>query len=295
MTPSDRATSRVLLWVLGANLAVAGVKYVAGRLTGSLALTADAVHSALDASSNIVGLLGVWAASRPASEGHPYGNRRLEAVAAGIIGLLILGGFVEVVHQIVTGWDRLPPEVTWAAVGVVVGTIVVNVLVSRYEHREGDRLGSIILTADAHHTASDAASALVVLASLAGTAAGIPHADSVAAVIVCGFIGRAAWLVLKDALVTLSDAARLDPAEVVRVACTVPGVVSAHKVRSRGTLAWVHVDLHIQLDPETTLADAHERTHAVAEALRQAFPELRDVVIHTEPEGPRHGVEPAGR
>src|SRR5687767_11319118 len=98
----DRGVRRVLGVVLALNLAVAAVKLTLAAITGALSLLADGVHALLDASSNIVGIIGIAVARRPADAGHPYGHRRFETIAAFFIGLLILSGMASILRGL---WD----------------------------------------------------------------------------------------------------------------------------------------------------------------------------------------------
>jgi cation diffusion facilitator family transporter len=297
----DRAVSRVLWVVLGLNVVVAVIKLAMGWATGALSLLADGVHALLDASSNVVGLVGIAVASRPADAGHPYGHRRFETLAAVSIGLLILSGMAGVVRGIWEGLtgQRPPPRVDLVAVSLVFVTIVANLAISRYESRRGAELKSALLAADAGHTLSDTFGATAVLASFGGVALGLGWADMAAALVVCVLIGRTAWSVLGTNLGVLADRARLDPHRVREVAMKVGEVRGAHKIRSRGSADHVHVDLHIHVDPRMTVERAHEVTHEVARAVRAAFPEVADVMIHTEPADGREqdvaSVGPAGK
>jgi len=277
--------ARVLWVVLGLNLAVTGVKAAVGLTTGSLALLADSIHSLLDASSNVVGLIGIAIAGRPPDESHPYGHRRVEALAALVIGLLIAAGLLEIIRNLVRGilGEAPAPEVGAVSTLFVALTVVVNLGISRLEARQGRLLGSTLLTADANHTMSDAAGSLVVLASFVGVWVGVPWADLVATAIVALIVGRAALGVLATNLRILSDHAQLDPREVHDVAVGVRGVQAVHHIRSRGMPDHVELDLRVHLDPGMSLRDAHERCHEVAGALCRAFPEVADVVIHPEP------------
>jgi cation diffusion facilitator family transporter len=255
----------------------------------------------LDASSNVVGLVGIAVASRPADDGHPYGHRRFETLAALCIGVLILGGMVGVVRGLFEGLagTRPPPRVTWVSAGLVFFTVVANFLISRYEARRGRELKSSLLQADAAHTLSDTMGATAVLVSFGAVALGVGAADLVAAVVVALLIGQTAWGILRTNLGVLADRARLDPRAVRRVAMQVADVRGAHKVRSRGSADHVHVDLHIHVDPSMTVERAHAVTHEVAAAVRTAFPEVADVIIHTEPADGRERDEssmpPSGR
>lgn len=89
----------------------------------------------------------------------------------------------------------------------------------------------------------------------------------------------------RGVLHTLGDAARLPADEVADVAAAVPGVVAAHGARTRGPASQVAVDLHVQVDPETTVARGHAITHEVEDALRKEYGQITDVVVHLEPAG----------
>ena len=281
----DRGVVRVLYIVLGLNIAVAAVKLALGSRTGALSLFADGLHATLDASSNVVGLVGIAVARRPADAGHPYGHRRFETLAALSIGLLILSGMGVILSGLWQGimGHRAPPDVSLESGAIVALSIVVNFGISRYEARRAKELASNVLEADAGHTASDTLGALAVLGSFVFVHFGWAWADLVAAVVVSVLIGITAWKVLSANVGILADSARLEPFEVRRVALEIPEVRGAHKIRSRGSPDHVEVDLHIHVDPAMTVERAHEVTHLVASAVRRAFPEVADVMIHTEP------------
>lgn len=279
--------------VLGLNLLVAAGKLVVGSLVGALSLVADGVHSLLDASSNVVGLVGIKLAGKPPDAEHPYGHRRFETMASVVIGLLIAAGLIEILRRVWNGirGEHEVPEVSWPSIAFVVLTIAVNAFISRYETKRGKELNSSILLADAGHTYSDALAASAVLVGFIAVMLGAGWADLAAAVVVAVFIARTAWKILSDNLGVLADHVVLDPDDIRAVVSGVAGVRHCHRIRSRGHRDHVHVDLHVHLDPELPLRDAHEKTHEVMRAVRAAFPEVKDVVIHTEPAGDREPPE----
>jgi cation diffusion facilitator family transporter len=285
-SPRDRAVARVLWIVLGLNFSVAAAKLAFGAMSGALSLLADGVHALLDGSSNVVGLVGLAAAARPPDAGHPYGHRRFETLTAAGIGVLIAASTFEIARTAIVGAieGHRAPDIRWQTAAVVAITIIANVVISRYEARRGRELRSAVLSADAGHTMSDALGALAVLASFGAMALGAPPwVDLIAVAVVVALVGRTAYGILKTSFGVLSDHARLDPFAVREVAMRIAGVSGAHKIRSRGPFDAVHVDLHIHVDPGATITEAHAVTHAVKDAIRAAFPDVADVVIHTEP------------
>ena len=171
----------------------------------------------------------------------------------------------------------------------MLGTLAVNLFVTTWERRAGRRLGSEILIADASHTLSDVLVSSGVIVSLILVKAGLEAADGIVALLVAVVIFHTAWGIFRGVLHTLGDAARLPADEVAAVAAAVPGVVAAHGVRTRGPESQVAVDLHVQVDPETTVARGHGITHAVEDALRKEYRQTTDVVVHLEPATARQG------
>lgn len=280
----QHAIARILWIILGLNLLVAVAKLAYGRAAGSLAISADGLHSLLDGSSNIIGLVGVFLARRPPDDNHPYGHRKYETFAALGVAAMMLLGCREIVAQAWQRWSsHEPPHITWAAFAVMGATLTINLLVVAIENREGRRLGSELLMSDAAHTQSDVYASLLVVASFVAQWLGFAYADLIACVIIVALILRAGMVILRSTLSTLSDERRIAPLDIERVAALEPGVLEVHNVRSRGPLDDIHVDLHVLVNPATGLADAHAIGHRVEQRLLGQFPGVTDVVVHVEP------------
>ena len=274
-----------LLWaILVLNLLVAAAKLLYGWRSGAISITADGLHSLLDGSANVVGLIGMAVARRPPDDNHPYGHRKYETFAALGVATMMLFGCREIA---MAAWERLRdprvPEVTVAGYVVLAGTLLINLVVAAVERREGRRLGSELLEADAAHTRSDVFASLLVLASFVAAGFGIAWADALAAAVIVVLILHAGFGILKGTLSTLSDERRMDPGLVERVALEEEGVREAHNVRSRGPRDDVHLDLHVLVDPAMAIGAAHDIGHRVERRLRDRWPGLTDVVVHVEP------------
>jgi len=274
----------VLLRVLALNLLVAGAKLIYGIATGAISMVADGIHSAMDSSSNVIGLIGTAVAARPPDQGHPYGHRKFEVIAAlGITFLLFLA-----CYEILTGAvERLmsgaPPHVTKWSFVIMIGTIVINLFVTVYEQRRGRWLASPILIADSLHTRSDIYASLAVLVGLAGVKLGQPILDPIAAIVVVGLIARAGYRIVSSSLDVLADAVVYSPQEIAATAMQVQGVLDCHGVRTRGLPDHVHLDFHLTIAPETTTSESHAIAHRVIETIQQRFPGIKDVTPHVEP------------
>jgi cation diffusion facilitator family transporter len=281
-----RAVQRVVVAILVLNLVVAGAKAAYGAISGSLAVTSDALHSILDAASNVGALVVLRIAAAPPDAGHPYGHRKVEILAAAMVGILISAAALRfawsAVEALVSG--RAPPEVTGFGMVVMGATLAVNVVVAVYEHRRGKELGSAFLVADAAHTASDVLVTVGVIAALGLTTLGVARADAIAALLVMAVIARVAWKILAANVGVLVDRAMIPWEQVKQAAMAVPGVVGCHRVRTRGPEGAVQLDLHLLLDGGLPLRDAHGISHQVEARIRERFPEVVDVTIHIEPE-----------
>ena len=274
----------VLARILALNVAVALAKIIYGQLSGSISILSDGFHSLTDGASNVVALVGLRLAQKPPDANHPYGHRKFETLAAAGIALFLLLIVVEVAQA---AFSRLrtggAPSVTAASFGVMLFTLAINLAVVRYERRAARRLSSELLLADARHTQSDVLTSLTVIAALIGTAAGYPLLDSLAAMVIVGFIGYAGFEIARNTAKILSDAIVISEEDVRDVVERVPKVLGCHHIRSRGSTDHVFLDLHVWVDGATPLMEAHAVSHQVKDRLMERFPQIADAIIHIEP------------
>ena len=292
LTDRHHSVVSVLRRVLALNLAVAFAKIGLGYFSGAVSILSDGFHSLADASSNVVALVGVSAAQRPADADHPYGHRKYETMASVGILMFMLLVLSEVARQAIEHF-RAPstPTVLPLGMAMMTATLVVNLFVVRYESSAGRRLRSEVLGADAKHTQSDVWTTLAVLVALAGVWLGYPVLDPIAGLVVSGFIGYACWQIAREVSGVLSDEIVLKEDDIRPVVESVPGVIGCEKIRTRGASDNVFVDLHLWIDGRTPLGEAHALSHVVKDQLMARFPEIVDVVIHIEPpHGPPKGV-----
>jgi len=281
------AVRRVLWVTLGLNLIATAAKLLVGYWTDSLSLVADGFDSLFDTASNVVGLVGVFVAAQPADEAHPYGHRKAESMAALVIAFMLFLTTWELARSAI-GRLRNPAliqaEVNAWSFGALSLSIAVHGAVVWYELRAGRRLRSEVLVADALHTRADIFISLSVVAGLIAVRLGYPLADPILALVVALFIAKIGVGVIRQSFPSLLDEAAVSAGEVERIVLAVPGVISCHKVRSRGHGA-VYADLHIQVDPSISAEQAHAIAHEVQRRLRERRPDIQDVIVHVEPPG----------
>ena len=280
----NAAVSRVLFRVLLLNLAVAGAKLVFGYATGAVSIISDGFHSLTDSASNIFALVATRAARKPPDEDHPYGHRKYETLAAAGIFVFLLLAVVEIARAALTRFsDGTAPDVTGLSFAVMLVTVAVNLVVVRYESGQARALNSELLLADSMHTRSDVMTSVAVLASLAAVKAGYPVFDPIAGIIIAAFIARAGVLIARDTSRVLSDRVVLEEDQIRDVVMSVPEVVGCHHIRSRGPTDHIFIDLHVWFRGDTPLTEAHRLSHVVKDALLDAFPHVKDAIIHIEP------------
>jgi cation diffusion facilitator family transporter len=287
MQPYARRVRWVLLVALVLNVAVAVGKLVAGYRAQSLAVVADGLHSGMDALANAIALFVIAYASRPADEDHPFGHGRYETLAAFVVsGLLLLTAFEVGRSAIERLLHPVPMGVSFLTVAVVLATLVVNLGVTWFETREGRRLGSEVLLADAAQTRADVFVSMGVLVGLLLERSGLAL-DAWVALAVAGTIAWSAYRVFRDVAPILTDKAVLDPAEVARVVRGVPGVESVHDIRSRGSRRDVHVQMHLVVHARDV-----QGAHAIADEVEKRLERelgVKEAVVHIEPEDDRSG------
>jgi len=279
------AVQRVLLVALAVNVSVSLLKLVLGLLTGSLAVLADAMHSATDGLSSLMGLITNNLSDPNPDRDHPYGHDKYEALGALAIAGFILVTALEILR---TAIERIagglrPLRLDGQDLLLLLIVLGCNLLLAGYERSEGKRLGSPLLLADAKHTTSDIWTTVVVLVGLAGAVwLGQSWLDVALAIPLCLLLGRACWQVLRSNLPWLVDQIAIAPEAIHEVAMGVPGVLNVHDIASRGVLGQrVFIELHMVVDAND-LPTAHRITELVEEHLEQRFGPVR-CTIHLEP------------
>ena len=282
-----RGVQRVLWITLALNLAVVIGKFIAGFLAGSLSVISDAVHSSVDSLNNIVGLVVMKYATAEPDDEHPYGHAKFETLAAfAIAGFLFVTCYqigVSAISRILNPSGH-PPEISFLTIGVMIVTIFINIFVAVYEHREGKRLKSEFLIADAVHTKSDVLVSCSVLLGLGLVKLGYFWLDPVVALGVAVVIAWNGYKIFKATVPVLVDAAPVPPDQIAAIVRNVPGVHSAHDIRSRiqGGGMFIEMHLHVQPDIENDHIKTHDLTEEVERRLAAQFGQVV-ATIHVEP------------
>ena len=269
-------------------LMLIGVKLWAWLQTDSVSLLSTLVDSLLDAGASIINMFAVWHATQPADREHRFGHGKAEALAGLGQTTFILGSVVFLALQ---AGERLfhSRPVTNPDIGimVVVFTIFVTMCLVVFQKYVVRRTGSLAIGADSLHYQSDLLlNASVILALVISTQFEWPAADPLFALLVAGFIVWGAWKIVTDAIDVLMDRELPDEdrRRIRDIAMAHEGVESVHDMRTRSAGTHIFVQLHLEMDGDMPLRDAHAIGDTVMYAVEDAFPNA-EVLIHQDPAG----------
>ena len=265
------------------------LKIVAGAITGSIAIITEAIHSSIDLLASFVAFFSVRKADEPPDEGHPYGHEKVENVASGIEGMLILVGAGIIIFESMRRLVEVPEvKSLGVGIGVIAFSGVANLAVSGYLYRQAHATDSPALEGDAAHLRTDAMTSFGVLVALVLVqTTGVEVFDPIMALIVAAAIVFAGIRIInRSTRVLVDEALPVDELAAIRTAIDEHApdeVIGFHKLRARRAGSRRYVDLHVQFRDGTTLRRAHEITHALQGEIRGRL-RGADVLIHLEPE-----------
>lgn len=300
MKPSPRRVRLLRLattWSVATAVVLMLVKSVAWVSTGSVSLLASLIDSLMDAVASIINLLAVRYALQPADEEHRFGHGKAESLAGLAQAAFISGSALLLLYEAVRRlMTPQPLEAVRLGLGVMTFSIIATVVllvVQRYVIRHTD---SVAIKADSLHYWTDLLSNLSVIVALLLTTAGWLRADALFGLAIGAYILYGAVRIAQEAVQHLMD--RELPEEqqqrIVQVALEHPDVTAVHDLRTRQSGHTKFIQLHIEMDGQMNLAQAHVVGDAVMLRLKEAVPGA-DVIIHQDPEDDSHPDLPGER
>ncbi len=283
----DRGVSTVLVG-LSSNVLLAAIKIVTGILGNSYALLADGIESTLDIFSSVVVLGGIKISSLPADENHPYGHGKAESLAAMTASLVLV--MVGIGIAIKSSLDIVQPHHTPALFTLIILIIVIIVkeTLFRFLFSVGESVDSLSLKTEAWHHRSDALTSIaafigISIAIIGGK--GYESADDWAALAASGIIIFNGIHMLRHAVKEIMDyAPNPETEETIRsIAGRVPGVAAIEKCRVRKSGLNLFVDIHVEVNGDMQVYNAHVIAHEVKDALIKSSLGIADVLVHIEP------------
>jgi cation diffusion facilitator family transporter len=281
-TQRDKQVRRVILIEGSANLLVLILKTIVGLSTGSMAILADAIHSLTDLTNNVIAWFVIHFSSLPADREHPYGHRKFETLAVFVLAsILVVLAFELILNAI----SKEETEVATSGIELVImlGVLVINILITIWQHRWAKRLDSDILRADATHTFADVLITSVVIGGWQLSAMGHAWVDRLCAIAVALLVFYLAYNLFRRAVPVLIDQYAIDPQDLSNIIRNVNGVKDVYRIRSRWIGKTCAVDLVISVDPTLSTEASHYITDKIESIIEKRF-DTSDISIHVEPE-----------
>lgn len=275
---------QVLLIVLFSNLLIGIAKVIYGINTNVLSITADGYDSLLDALTNIIGIVAVYISGKPHDAEHRYGHTKVETFASIIISATL---FV-VAYEIITAaierfFNNVVPTISIETYSVLIITLIITVVMSRYEKKMGEKFNSNLLVSDSEHIKSDALATGVIIVSLIFIQNGLTILDPILSILISLMIMKTGVSILKTNLDILLDINVIDCDIIENELKNIYGVNNIHNIRTRGTNSAVYVDMHLVVDNNISIEQAHQISKSCKNTLYNKHPEIKDVLIQVEP------------
>ena len=279
---------RVTLIGSAVDLILGLLKILVGYIAQSQALIADGVHSLSDLLTDFMVLFAAKHGSREADEEHPYGHGRIETMATALLGIaliLVASGIVwDAFDRMFNPEQLLQPGA--AAIVVALLSVAAKEWIYHYTMRVAVAIKSEMLKANAWHSRSDAVSSVVVVVGVAGTMAGLPYLDAIAAVAVGLMVAHIGWELGWQAVKELMDegleSERLE--KIRQIILSIGGVEAIHMLRTRRIGGRATVDVHVLVEPRLSVSEGHMISQTVMDQLVDQIDEINDVTVHIDPE-----------
>ncbi len=271
------------------NVVLSFIKMFVGIFAHSGAMISDAVHSASDVISTFIVIIGYNISSKNSDKDHPYGHERLECIAALFLAtiLFVTGACIgiEGLDNILEGnYQQLIVPGPLALIVAVI-SILSKEWMFWYTKRAAKKINSSSLMADAWHHRSDALSSVGSFIGIFGARLGFTILDSIASVVICLFILKAAFNIGKDAVDKLTDKACDDKIinEMIKLIEKQSGVIQVDEIKTRLFGSKIYVDVEISVQGSLTLNEAHAIAHNVPDVIEQQFESVKHCMVHVNP------------
>ena len=275
------------------NLLISILKFTFGFIGKSEALKADGFHSLSDLLTDFITIFSVKYSSKPPDKKHPYGHGRFETIGAQIVGIfIIITGFEIVKHAISriiyfykTSNYEIPGKIT---IIILFISILLKEILAKYTIKEGKRLNSIILEANAHHHRSDVYSSVAVFIGIGFSiifGGKWVYMDPLSAIVVSFFVFKAGIDIFRRSAEELLDTSL--PEEYIRKIINevekVKGAMRPHNIKARKVGDIYSIELHIEVEPHLSIREAHDIATEVEKKLKNIFGERALTNVHVEP------------
>ncbi len=286
------AIGRLEAWVsIVINSVLASIKLALGIVTNSLALIADAIHTASDVATSIVVIFGFTISGKPADKEHPFGHGRAEYVATLVIAIML--GVVGFEFIKAAGMRFLNPEplfANWTILIAIIVTILIKYRLGSFARELGRMIDSSTLEADAKHHMSDALSSIVVLAAVAGSAAGYPSLDSLAGILIGLYLIWSGFDIAREAInPLLGEPPAPELVYKIRELCrSQENIFDAHDIVVHNYGHHMFIGLHAEVSVGLSVQEAHDIAEDLGEYLQTSIGAY--TTVHIDPIDPNSSI-----
>lgn len=292
---SNNQIRRVTYWGLAGNISLSSLKIVVGLLVTSLSLVADGIHSLSDCLTDFAVILGVRFSSKAPDREHPFGHGRIETFATAFIALVLVavgGGMIYtaskaiaamhaagITHVTISSW------VIWIAAV----SVVTKELMYQWTRHVAIKTHSTAVYANAWHHRSDAFSSVAVIIGAISVKLGYPHGDQLGAIAVGLMIVLVGIQIISGCIREFSERSvdKKSIEQIQKIIDDEPRIRQWHNLRTRSVGREIFLDVHILVDPELKITQAHAIADALEQRLHNEMPRPVNVVVHVEPDTPR--------
>src|SRR5262245_57620424 len=289
---SKSSAKRTVAWLAFSSISIAfvvmGLKFVAWRMTGSVALYSDALESIVNVIAASAALWAIRVSHKPADPGHPFGHHKAEYFSAVLEGVLIGIAALLIIMAVARNWASPPSlEQPWSGLAINGFAAVINAVWAFVLIRQGGREKSPALVADGRHIMTDVVTSVGVIVGLAGAVAtGWTLLDPLLALLVALNILWEGWKVVASSVDGLMDRA-VDPDETIHIrdiiSANSQGALEVHDLKTRIAGRATFIEFHLVVDARMTVGQSHVICDRIEEALKAEIPSVR-VTIHVEPD-----------
>jgi cation diffusion facilitator family transporter len=275
------------------NMALLTLKFIAGILGHSSAMIADAVHSLSDFITDIIVIVFVRISAKPQDVSHDYGHGKYETIASFLVGLglvaaatiIVVSGALKIASWL--GGEELESP-SWLALWAALLSIVSKEAIYRYTVIRGKRLASQALIANAWHHRSDALSSIGATIGIGGAIL-LGHRwtvlDPIASIVVGAILVKVAFDLLRNSMNELTECSLPEDTEkeIIDIVKNSPGVSEPHNLRTRRIGNRIAIELHIRMNGDISLREAHDRATEIELSMKKRFGNSTHVSLHMEP------------
>ena len=291
---ANRLINNVTYLGIVANVALAIIKIVFGTMAGSMSLVADGIHSVSDMATDFAVLIGTYFGTKSPDPKHPYGHGRMETFSAMFVAIVlaVVGGAMIFKASMAIARSQVTqdhmPHIGWGVLWVALISVLVKEWLYRVTKKVSMKVHSPSLYANAWHHRSDAFSSVAVVIGFISCRFGYIYGDQVATVTVGLMIIWVAAKVIRGCLEEFAERA-VDTGTVEQIKEIISSeqrIRQWHKLRTRNLGREIFLDLHILVDPELTITDAHEIAESLESRMHEQMTRPINITVHIEPDMP---------